>query len=805
MDDKDVIIGPFHRRVFAEAMATLLEKEPGFNVRLIETVEEAEGFLDAKEPTIVILESQDEASRRSHLPRSDAVSVILIAQEGIDVQIALRRVDRSRLRAAIGLAAESPHPKVVALNADTPTQPPFVLPHFRKAVTSGLCWALAWLDAVFACALDDLARARGGEGGEAWMQDVAVLRDEFTRNHAIDRDEEQRRFDALVTARMWQARLFQTFELDPLELKLICLCAAPDIDQRYAQAIGLLQSNYADARPNATTLARMLGPDVVGADIVALLSSNRNIARLGLIRCDAGTKPSLGYRLAGALHDLMLGIRRQSGKGWRLQVEGLPPQTELNDRLRALMGASSTPVILAGGQGVAVADEIAAAVVANQTPVLRADCRQLEVDGVERCLQDWALRARLHEAALMLEGVETLEPHLQASLMTGLGDGLVKVRIVIGNVALVTQDAVEITVTKPSISTHAHRWHSAAFDHGMELDQDAATALGGTLRLSPSDMEGVIRIAAGQHRAGGEDEKPETLIREAARRIAAGHAPETVRRPPCVFDWDDIVLPEKIKAVLKSVPGHVRHGRRVLDTWNFASRLPYGRGVGALFAGPSGTGKTMCAQVIARDLGVELMQVDIARCVSKYIGETEKNIDRCFRAAEAASAVLLFDEADALFGRRTEIKDAHDRHANVEVAYLLQRIEAYEGLVLLTTNLKANIDPAFLRRLRFVCEFPMPDGDEREQIWALAFPEEAECAEDLDIAFLARRLPLSGGSIQAIAVNAAYGAATEGSDAICMRHVMAATRAELLKNGMLSAERALPEANPPLQLEEALS
>jgi SpoVK/Ycf46/Vps4 family AAA+-type ATPase len=282
-------------------------------------------------------------------------------------------------------------------------------------------------------------------------------------------------------------------------------------------------------------------------------------------------------------------------------------------------------------------------------------------------------------------------------------------------------------------------------------------------------------------------------VLRAARRLAARHAPETVRRPHCIFGWDDIVLPPKVKRIVQSIPDHVRLGPTVLDTWDFASRLPYGRGVGALFSGPSGTGKTMCAHVIAGALGVELMQVELARCVSKYIGETEKNIDRCFAAAEAASAVLLFDEADAMFGKRTEIKDAHDRHANVEVAYLLQRIEAYEGLVILTTNLRSNIDQAFLRRLRFCVEFAMPTGEDRQRIWQLAIPRAARCGSDVDTAFLARRLPLSGGSIQAIAVNAAFAAAADEADEISMRHIMAATRAELIKDGMFSAERDLPE------------
>ena len=297
-------------------------------------------------------------------------------------------------------------------------------------------------------------------------------------------------------------------------------------------------------------------------------------------------------------------------------------------------------------------------------------------------------------------------------------------------------------------------------------------------------------MAAGRRRLGS-DATDEELILNAARAVAARHAPETVRRPPAIFGWNDIVLSETVRQQVASIPDHVRHSAQVLDDWGFASRLPYGRGVGALFSGPSGTGKTMCAQVIARALGVELMQVELSRCVSKYIGETEKNIDACFAAAEAASAVLLFDEADALFGKRTEIKDAHDRHANVEVAYLLQRIEAYEGLVILTTNLKNNIDTAFLRRLRFCIDFTMPAEAERERIWQVAIPDTAKCAEDVDTAFLARRLPLSGGSIQSIAVNAAFHAAAAGCEEIHMRHVMTATRAELIKNGMFSTEKSI--------------
>ncbi|MEZ5875571.1 MAG: ATP-binding protein [Hyphomicrobiales bacterium] len=746
-------------------------------------------------PTIVILESREEEGRRTFLPVSDRVAVILIAQEGQDVQIALRQVDRSRLRAAIGLVAETPHPKVLSLDMDAPTQPPFALPKFREPGRSGLSWVLAWLDAAFAHALDDFARQRGGPEGAPWMEDLRCLKEAFARGRAVSSDEEEQRFRELIDAPMWPARLLRTLALDPMELKLICLVAAPDLDLRYAQAIGLMQSNYAEPRPNATTLATFLGAEIVGADIASLLAGRRNFARHAMIRAEPSGVPQPSYRLAPALHDLMLGIQRHAGPGWRVEGQALPAEENLVARVGTVLDAKISPMILASGEGVDVGAEIAAAVIAKGVSVLRASCQELDADHVADKVRNWALWARLHDAALMLEGLDALPPRVQQAVLAVETEGLVRALIVTGNVAPSLRDAVYMRVAKPTPSVHIRRWRMAGEDHGLILSREEAEALGGTLRLGLSDMNAVMRMAAGQRRIGTNAAAAE-LIRIAARRIAASHAPDTVRRPPCIFSWDDIVLPPKIKAQVQAIPEHVRQGPLVLDEWNFGSRLPYGRGVGALFSGPSGTGKTMCAQVIAAALGVELMQVEIARCVSKYIGETEKNIDRCFCAAETAGAVLLFDEADALFGKRTEIKDAHDRHANVEVAYLLQRIEAYEGLVILTTNLKANIDPAFLRRLRFVCDFPMPDASDRLRIWRLAIPGDASCSTDVDTGFLARRLPLSGGSIQTIAVNAAFGAAAEGCAGIHMRHVMTATRAELLKNGMLSAEKALADPAP---------
>ena len=265
--------------------------------------------------------------------------------------------------------------------------------------------------------------------------------------------------------------------------------------------------------------------------------------------------------------------------------------------------------------------------------------------------------------------------------------------------------------------------------------------------------------------------------------------PPTVRSIATRFAWDDLVLADPAKAELRSIATHFTLSASVLDRWGFVDRLTYGRGVSALFSGASGTGKTMAAQVLARELGVELLLVDLSKTVSKYLGETEKNIDTAFRVAERRGALLLFDEADALFGKRSEVKDAHDRHANVEVAYLLQRMEAFEGIAILTTNLKQNIDDAFLRRLRFLVDFPCPTP-RREVIWRQAFPERAPLVDDIDFGFLGRRLQLTGGTIQQVALHAAFAAAVD-DDAIGMRHIVAATQRELDKLGMFDAGRAL--------------
>lgn len=252
---------------------------------------------------------------------------------------------------------------------------------------------------------------------------------------------------------------------------------------------------------------------------------------------------------------------------------------------------------------------------------------------------------------------------------------------------------------------------------------------------------------------------------------------------------DDLVLPVGQLHQIEDLITHLAHRDRVYDDWGFAQKSTRGLGITALFAGESGTGKTMAAEVVSDRLGLDLFRIDLSAVVSKYIGETEEHLRALFDAAEVSGAVLLFDEADALFGRRTEVKDSHDRYANLEIAYLLQRMESYRGVAILTSNLKTNVDPAFTRRLRFVVHFPFPDEVARAEIWRRVLPDAAP-TEDLDPSALAK-LQISGGTIRAIALGAAFAAAAQGC-AIGPEHIRYAAGAEYAKTerSVTSAELA---------------
>jgi SpoVK/Ycf46/Vps4 family AAA+-type ATPase len=277
---------------------------------------------------------------------------------------------------------------------------------------------------------------------------------------------------------------------------------------------------------------------------------------------------------------------------------------------------------------------------------------------------------------------------------------------------------------------------------------------------------------------------------EACRRAARPRMDDLAKRVVSTAEWRDLILPKSQKAVLESIIAQVRNRAKVYEDWGFGPRLQNkGLGVSALFSGPSGVGKSMAGELIGTALDLDVYRVDLSALVSKWVGETEKNLRRVFDAAEDGGVILQFDEADALFGRRSEVKDSHDRHANIEVSYLLQRLEAYSGLCILTTNMRDNIDEAFLRRLRFVIEFRFPSREDRQKIWQRIFPEDVP-RDTLDYEKLAQ-LNITGGSIRNIALSASFLAADRGGS-VSMADILHTAHLEYDKVGrsMTDAERA---------------
>jgi AAA+ superfamily predicted ATPase len=319
------------------------------------------------------------------------------------------------------------------------------------------------------------------------------------------------------------------------------------------------------------------------------------------------------------------------------------------------------------------------------------------------------------------------------------------------------------------------------------LTEDCAEGIARRFPLGLDDLEHAMALARSRAKAYDAGDPEQARFTAACKEVAAEGISHLADRIEPIFNLDEVVLPADRKEQLIEIVNNIRLAPRVLDGWRFRDQLPYGRGVSALFFGPSGTGKTMAAIGIARRLGIQLLRLDLSRVVSKYIGDTEKNIDHVFSDAQRSGAAILIDEADALLGKRSEVKDAHDRYANIEVAYLLQRMEAYEGLAILTTNMRQNLDPAFLRRLRFIIDFPRPDAEAREQIWRQCLPAGAHQLDDAAFSQLARKIDLTGGHIRQITLRAAFIAAAAGAQ-ISLEHISHAARAEYAKLGMPPVE-----------------
>jgi hypothetical protein len=615
------------------------------------------------------------------------------------------------------------------------------------------------------------------------------------------------------------AALYRRLELTHLELQAVLLSLAPEVDAKYQSVYGVLNDDLGRRTTTLGLVCAVLGDP---AAVRWELAQSGGLTRWQLLehgaalpyadqplRLDAAVVAWLLGDARALLHDPRLAaaidVDDWRGAGWI----GTGGQSAL---VRDLTEAFATPgddgwIVISGGDLDASRAALEAAALDARRTLTRIVLPRVARPDAAELRNIAALAAR---AVRLFDAIVAVDVDVDA--FSTPGERTASVRALIDAVSstsaigvLIVSDVQTVVSVLPHGKVRVLR--QQAPDSAAATAILAAAAAAGGLRISDRDAERLamafplqisaiddaVRLAVLEDAAELEPAGQAASLATALRRIASPDLPRFARSVDPPFDLGNVVLPPDRLRQLHEMVAHVRYAYRVLYTWGFSAQLSYGRGITALFCGPSGTGKTMAAQAIARELGTRAYIVDLSRVVSKYIGQTEQNLDAVFHDAERAGAVLLFDEADALFGKRSEIKDSHDRYANIEVAYLLQRMEAFTGLAILTTNFRRNLDEAFMRRLRFVVEFPKPDAPAREAIWRFCLPDTAPLAGDLNLRLLARRLDLTGGSIRQITVRAAFAAAADGSSAIAMRHVIAAARAELLKLGMTGSERDLTE------------
>jgi hypothetical protein len=588
-------------------------------------------------------------------------------------------------------------------------------------------------------------------------------------------------------------RLARDAQLTPLDVELLVIALLPDLDTRFERLYGYLNDDVTRRRASVGLALQLAGASGLAAAARARLEPSRPLVRHGLVLLEDPERPLLtrGLRVPDRVAAHLLGDDAPDPGLAELTVGVVGYRTELSVQLSHALGAGVRLVHLkerVPGSGAAtavaaltelgtgavvldldrlgaVADARTAATLAVREVLLRG--AGLVAGPVERLAETHADVVRWvtdTEVPLILFGTSTWDPLWSA------GNPLALDAPVLG-----VADRIDLWT----------RELEAADPEAIEsLD---AVALSGHLSLGPGQVRRAVDAARTSAQLRDGRISADDLRRGVRAQNAAG-LERLARRIEPEVGWDDLVLTPTVRRALVDLTARARHRDTVLSEWRMRRGGGRGRGVTALFAGDSGTGKTMSAEVIAADLGLDLYTVNLATVVDKYIGETEKNLERIFAEAGSVNAVLFFDEADAIFGKRSDVKDAHDRYANIESAYLLQRLETFDGLAVLATNLRANIDDAFTRRLDAIIDFPAPTPPLRRALWVRCLAPPLPLADDLDLDFLADAFEMAGGNIRSASTTAAYLAAA-AETAVSMQQVIAAVEQEYRKLGRLVLER----------------
>lgn len=629
------------------------------------------------------------------------------------------------------------------------------------------------------------------------------------------------------------AKIAQAFTLSQFDLDVLAITLAPELDLRYERIYAYLQDDITRRRPSLDLVLNLLcktaeekitrranfAPDspLIKNGIIRLLADpnqpQQPLLAHNLKLDDQIVRWLVGDRGQDRRLDGCCTTRKgesQANRAWEM----LPIPVETSLALRSLLRRSratktSLRLYLQGPHGTGklraahlLASEAGGDLIVADLKRLPESLTDFEATLAVLFREAWWTNAVLYfdqfdtmrredRAAQFSALMQQVATHAGVVILSGESDWISNDRI--------PSDIVRVRFDLPDFGMRRQYWQSTLGTRGPEIDSAAIEMIADRFRLTPAQIDDAI--CAARNRAlwrcslkGSDPELSPSITLDdlfAAARAQCGHElAKLAKKVSPKQSWSEIVLPSDQLEQLREICEQSRFRHVVYEEWGFDRKLSLGKGLNVLFAGPPGTGKTMAAEVIARELQVDLYKIDLSQVVSKYIGETEKNLDRIFTAAENANAILFFDEADALFGKRSEVKDSHDRYANIEIGYLLQKMEEYGGVAILSTNLRQNLDDAFVRRMHFVVDFPFPDEEHRRRIWQVMFPEEAPLDSEVDFTALAREIKLAGGNIKNIALSAAFYAAADGR-VINVDHLARAARREHQKLGRMWSESSL--------------
>ena len=592
-------------------------------------------------------------------------------------------------------------------------------------------------------------------------------------------------------------QLMSQFDLNHDEIDVLLIALLPEIDRRYERLFAYLQDDVTQKRPSVDLILNLLTSSFsekmrlrrLFTDTGRLLQSrllvrfpNHNIPEPPLLSQFVRPAPRLAEHLLGQ-------VGMDDALSFCAELEEFPiadphmPLPEIAERHLA----EQARMIFIGKYGAGQTQTARMIAEKLGVPLLRVNLHEVDGDKIE------TLRLAMRDGGL-------LDAVLFISGWDLLLDNEVPPQAIWQDILAYRQIVVMSgeKIWYPRGERGASRVHIVYFENPdylargqlwtamTGLDSAELERLINHFKFTPGQIRDAVATAYDNAAWEGAELTEQHLLLAARAHSNQGLIHLATKITPH-YSWKDIILPPDTMSMLREAVESVQNRPIVYKEWGFGKKQSLGKGLNAMFAGESGTGKTMSADIIANELGLDLYKINLSTIISKYIGETEKNLERIFTEAETSNAVLFFDEADALFGKRSEVKDSHDRYANIETGYLLQRMEAFDGIVILATNLRANLDDAFTRRLHFIIEFPFPEPVDRERIWQVNLPKEAPLADDVDFKLLAKRFRLAGGSIRNIILAAAFLAARQGQP-IGMSHLLHAARREYQKQGRLINE-----------------